>query len=95
MFLTNRASAQYEQRLNDLMTAICDRGAQTEHRGVTRGEVGPSVGLDPDNNFEDAREFRDLARILEDRGYISRGTTWYEYFRVTDYGLRACEEGTI
>ena len=93
--MTDRASVLYEQRLNDLMTAICARGSQTEHRGVTRGEVGPSIRLDPDNNFEDAREFRNLARILEECGYISRGTTWYEYFRVTDYGLRACEEGTI
>jgi len=97
--LTDQLSSEDEQRLKQLMEAICDRGSRTEYGRVTRGEVGPSIGLDPDNDFNDAREFRDLARILRGRGYIEnrhrQGTTWYEYFQVTDSGLRACKEGDI
>jgi hypothetical protein len=74
------------------MRAICDQALSTEHGKVTRGEVGSSIGLDPDHNHGDAIEFRDLARELENRGHIERETTWYEVFHVTDHGLRACEK---
>ncbi len=84
-----------EQRLNRLMLAICDRASQTEHGRVTRGEVAPSIGLDPDHSYDDAIEFRTLARELEARGYIVWETTWFERFNVTDYGRRACEQGTF
>jgi hypothetical protein len=98
MFLADQLSSEDEQRLKQLMVAVCDL-YQTERGRVFRGEVAPSIGLNPDYNLEDAIEFRNLARILKDRGYIENrrpwGTTYFEVFQVTDYGLRACEEGTI
>ena len=94
IFLTE--GQELEERAKQLMAAICDHAQPTGQRRVGRDEVAPSVGIGSPivNLTEEAREFRYIAQILEDAGYIT-GMTYYEIMHITDAGTRACETGTF
>ena len=62
---------------------------------MLRGAVAPRIGLAPDYNFDDEREFVEIAQILEEASYITSWSTSYEVIGITQKGIRACEELTV
>jgi hypothetical protein len=79
-------------RVERLLLAICDQVRDSETGIVFRGAVAQTIGLAPDYNFDDEREFVEIALILENAGYITNRSTSYEVFGITQKGIRACEE---
>jgi hypothetical protein len=81
-------------RVRRLLLAICDEVGDSESGTVLREEIAPRIGLAPDYNFADEREFVRIAQILEEAGYITNRSTSYEVIGLTHKGIRACAELT-
>jgi hypothetical protein len=91
-FLTD--TQWYEEQAQLLLQAVCEEARWAGSRRVDRDAVALSIGINPPvrNLTEEAREFRNIGRVLKVAGYIDAPVN-FEWVVLKDKGVRFCEGG--